>query len=313
MTLDRLARSQSLVMVSKICTTCGKRFDIIPARAKDNRGKYCSLECRRKDSKTVMVECIMCKKPLKRYKSQVKPYAVLCSKECQTKWRASRTNFYSDEYRKQHRIECKCKQCGKVTVVAKANKFVYCNKKCYSGYMTRGEYRVCKTCGKKFWGLKSYIEKGWDIFCSKTCAREADKNGEYRNCVRCNKKFYISDWYVKNGYGKYCSWECLDYGLTDLKSKIRASDYHTNWHRLVLKKNGFTCQKCGQKHDDLEAHHKIPFAKILRENNITTLEEAKNCEFLWDIDNGQTLCIKCHLIVTAQQNLKKKKLVLDKY
>jgi hypothetical protein len=297
-------RSIDLFQIERYLYESNKQFSIIPARARDNRGKYCSLKCRREDSKTIMVECIICHKPQKRYRSTLHKYATLCSKTCESKWKSSRTNFYTDEYRKEHRIECRCKQCGKRTVVAKANKFVFCDKKCYSGYMTKGEYRVCKTCGKEFWGIRSYIEKGWDIFCSKICAREADKTGEYRNCVRCDKKFYISDWYVKNGYGKYCSRTCLDYGLTDLYSKIRASDYHTRWHRLVLKKDEFTCQNCGQKHGDLEAHHLVPFAKILRDNSVTTLEEAKNCEFLWDIDNGQTLCMKCHLLVTAQQNLK---------
>ncbi len=160
-------------MVTKICITCKKCFEIIPARARNNRGKYCSLECRRKDSKTIMAECIICHRPQKRYRSTLHKHATLCSKICESKWKSSRTNFYTDEYRKEHRVECRCKQCGKLTVVAKANKFVFCDKKCYSGYMTKGEYRACKTCGKEFWGIRSYIERGWDTFCSKACARQA--------------------------------------------------------------------------------------------------------------------------------------------
>ncbi len=33
---------------------------------------------------------------------------------------------------------------------------------------------------------------------------------------------------------------------------------------------------------------------ILKENNITSLDQALNCQELWDISNGITLCKKCH-------------------
>lgn len=32
----------------------------------------------------------------------------------------------------------------------------------------------------------------------------------------------------------------------------------------------------------------------MSENNITTVEEAINCDELWNINNGQTLCYSCH-------------------
>ena len=51
---------------------------------------------------------------------------------------------------------------------------------------------------------------------------------------------------------------------------------------------------CDKIEKSLHAHHIKKFSKIIKEFNIKILEDAINCKELWDINNGITLCKKCH-------------------
>jgi hypothetical protein len=84
-------------------------------------------------------------------------------------------------------------------------------------------------------------------------------------------------------------------GVTRLNKNIRRSLKYRLWILSVFERDDYTCQDCKKRGVILNAHHCIKqFWKIIEDNNITTLEEAFNCEELWDINNGVTLCIKCH-------------------
>lgn len=82
-------------------------------------------------------------------------------------------------------------------------------------------------------------------------------------------------------------------GLTKISTNIRHSFKYRQWVSDVFTKDDFTCI-CGKRGCYLNAHHIKSFALILKENNIKTLEDALNCEELWNINNGQTLCKDCH-------------------
>jgi len=87
-------------------------------------------------------------------------------------------------------------------------------------------------------------------------------------------------------------------------NKLLRRMYHTSWYRkwrdAVYKRDNYACQKCD---NDLpiEAHHKVPFSELFNQYNIQTFEEAIECDALWDICNGITLCIDCHNL-TKQGN-----------
>lgn len=83
-------------------------------------------------------------------------------------------------------------------------------------------------------------------------------------------------------------------GITPLYISIAHSFKARLWRSDVFHRDDFTCQKCFKKGGKLNAHHIKRFADILREYNITTFEQAMQCEELWDINNGITYCKDCH-------------------
>lgn len=84
-------------------------------------------------------------------------------------------------------------------------------------------------------------------------------------------------------------------GRTPLYKRIRECFKHRLWRDDVFTRDDFTCQECGDfKGGNLNAHHIKAFADILELNDINTFEQAMACEELWNINNGITLCNKCH-------------------
>ena len=66
------------------------------------------------------------------------------------------------------------------------------------------------------------------------------------------------------------------------------------WKSKVFERDKWTCQTCGARGCYVTAHHIKSFSKIIKENNISNILEAKKCDELWDIANGVTLCEECH-------------------
>jgi 5-methylcytosine-specific restriction endonuclease McrA len=84
-------------------------------------------------------------------------------------------------------------------------------------------------------------------------------------------------------------------GITSLRHGIRDSSKYRQWRFNIFTRDDYTCQVCRKRGGYIHVHHIKLFSQILVENHIKILEDAKNCEELWDIDNGLTLCKECHL------------------
>lgn len=83
-------------------------------------------------------------------------------------------------------------------------------------------------------------------------------------------------------------------GITPFNQQIRKTYEYRQWRSDVFTRDDFTCQECGQRGCYLHSHHIKSFSSIMQFYEITTLEEALSCEELWNINNGITLCKRCH-------------------
>lgn len=62
----------------------------------------------------------------------------------------------------------------------------------------------------------------------------------------------------------------------------RNNTYYKEWQRNVFERDNYTCQCCGKRGGNLNAHHLYNFAEY---------EDLR-----YEVENGITLCEKCHLI-----------------
>jgi 5-methylcytosine-specific restriction endonuclease McrA len=84
-------------------------------------------------------------------------------------------------------------------------------------------------------------------------------------------------------------------GKTRLTQLIRSSFKYRQWRSDIFQRDNYCCMDCGKKSSgDIEVHHIKSLARIIVERNIRNLVEAIRCEELWNINNGLTLCVKCH-------------------
>ena len=68
--------------------------------------------------------------------------------------------------------------------------------------------------------------------------------------------------------------------LSDENHLFRNSSKYDNWRKSVFERDGYTCQCCGKRGGNLQAHH--------IENFSTEIDKRL------DIDNGITMCWDCH-------------------
>ena len=83
-------------------------------------------------------------------------------------------------------------------------------------------------------------------------------------------------------------------GRTKLREQIKNSWEYKDWRSKIFIRDKYMCRICKNIGGKLQVHHIISLVDIIERNKITTIDAALLCKELWNIDNGITLCIKCH-------------------
>lgn len=187
------------------------------------------------------------------------------------------------------KILIKCDNCGKEfeKYESKLGKHNFCCRKCYSIFHSKDVPQCkCTICGKNFKGDKYNANK----YCSWECYLKdhAIKDKE-RVCPKCGKKFI-----AKTSTDKYCSWECYNTdrhmpkgeehwnwkgGISKNNDRHDSNEYK-EWRQAVYERDKYKCVKCGSK-EKINAHHILSW-KYYPEQR-------------YNINNGITLCEKCHI------------------
>lgn len=189
-----------------------------------------------------------------------------------------------------------CLQCDKqiesLTIWHAKHKF--CSRKCLYIFQDKRLTIICEICNKSFKPESKGKEKRNKRFCSQKCYWKYLK-GKSSNSNTKFKKGLIP-WNKGKRFPQVAGsnnkrWKG---GITILSRQIRGLPEYKQWIESVFQRDDWTCQECGKRGGGKHAHHIKFFTLILKENQIKIIQEAIDCKELWDISNGQTLCLACH-------------------
>lgn len=81
-----------------------------------------------------------------------------------------------------------------------------------------------------------------------------------------------------------------------LRRQIRDSLKYKHWRESIMKQDDYTCQICKKRGCYLEVdHYPYSFSQIMNTFiGVNTLEDSYLIDFLWNLENGRTLCKQCH-------------------
>lgn len=253
--------------------------------------------------------CIICKKTFK-----VKPShfnrRYCCSKVCQsqsfkTKMLGENNPNFNNRLIKTY----KCIVCdNEFTREKYGNKpLKTCSKECYLKNISKIHT------GKKVLNKRPKTHLTYDkIICK--CGNKKDTKAitcikcfylrikrDNRECIICGESFK-----PKFKSSKLCSKECLIINMVNnskldknpnwkggigSKNQIeRRSSKFKDWRKSVFERDKYTCQDCNKLGGTLHAHHIFPF--------------ASHKDLRFDINNGKTLCVKCHKTYHPNMNFK---------
>jgi 5-methylcytosine-specific restriction endonuclease McrA len=140
----------------------------------------------------------------------------------------------------------------------------------------------CITCGVERWSYPSKVRPSNCQKCSHLYLSTPERNAKIGETLR-NKyktdadfKRRVAAAKVVNSGKDHWNWKG---GITPLTQRTRSSEESNSWTLAVLYRDSYTCRVCEAK-SNLQAHHINGWAEFPEDRYI--------------IENGLTLCEKCH-------------------
>lgn len=169
---------------------------------------------------------------------------------------------------------------------------------------------------EKIYDIDSFF-KGVDIFFNNLANWKYNKKlktegkEEYSKVYETRKKERLEKWQKDEELWQYKMDQWQQNQKTqkyekylELRKQIELIPIYNRWKQDVIKKCGDKCQLCGSNKKP-EVHHLTSLYSILRQNNISSIDEKEkilNCKQLWDVNNGEVLCKKCHDNMESSKN-----------
>ena len=163
---------------------------------------------------------------------------------------------------------------------------------------------ICLHCGREY-ELSCKAKLKTSRYCSRACKYDyfrANNRGENSTrwkggerskvCKGCGVTFHhqIGRPLICFQRQKYCTKQCADqHGFRYSGEKhpnwkggrqVRNMTKQLQWARKIFERDDYTCQDCGKRGGDLQAHHIKGFTDYP--------------DLRWELSNGQTLCKPCH-------------------
>lgn len=272
----------------KVCKCCQRlKMTSCFSKRKDSKDGYRN-KCRQcvKDKGIYSFKCKQCGKEVK---TNVKT-SKFCSQDCLNKWKSD--NIKGKNHHNYNRVKCKCDYCKKEIELKRSihnkSEHHFCSKECqgkWNSIHRIGENNPNYGNGDKIRGDKNYSWKGGDV---------------YYKCEQCGKEHHTNKASYEFYTHHFCSKECFHewqreteiwkgeksprwrYDLTkEEREKGRNLEGYSEWRLQVYERDNYTCQCCGDsKGHNLNAHHL---------NGYNWDKKHRT-----DINNGVTLCEKCH-------------------
>ena len=256
----------------RVCKYCFKPLN------KNNKNGFCSQLCKSFYNGTrIKFNCDYCGKASSDKTSHYnKKQHHFCSSECQLKWLHNEKKGENSSNWKGGKVKIKCSICGNYFLIRrdKVNdgKKHCCSKECklkLQSLIMTGENNSnynkvlieCDYCKKSIKVKKSELDYYKNHFCSKECHKLWQKENTPKGENSPNWNFDISQEERENG---------------------RLIEGYNDFIKRVYERDNYSCQICGQEGNghNLNAHHL---------NGYNWYKEGRT-----DINNGVTLCDKCH-------------------